>query len=79
MGVLNGERFFTRTEQSCTFGSHGRVKFEIKSGFIYLQDNPTSTIKYTVFDMKNITKYKWEAWLQMEKSVKKLRILFTLT
>ena len=37
--VVSGERFCTKIGESCTFGSHGKVKFEIKSGFIYLQKN----------------------------------------
>ena len=44
MGVVIGERFCTRYEKSCTFTSHGKVKFEIKEGFIYFQDNPTSAL-----------------------------------
>ena len=59
MGVVIRERFCTRDEESCTFISHGRVKFEIKEGFIYFQDNPTSALQYPCFDMKNIPTYKW--------------------
>ena len=58
MGVVSGERFFTRNEESCTLGSHGRVKFQIKSGFIYLQGNPTDYLIFPCFDTTNIPKYK---------------------
>ena len=71
MGVVSGERFCTRYEESCTFGSHGRVKFEIKSGFIYFQDNPTAALQYTCFYTTNMHKYKWGAWLQRDKSLYK--------
>ena len=58
MSVMSGERFCTRNKESCTFGSHGRVKFEIKSGLIYLQYNPKYSIQSACFDMTNIPKYK---------------------
>ena len=59
VGFMSGEWFFTRNEESCTFGSHGRVKFELRSGFVYLEDNPTSALQYPCFDKKNLPKYKW--------------------
>ena len=59
MGVVSGERFCTINKESCNFGSHGRVKFEIKSGFIYLQKNTTFDIQSPCFDTPNIPKYRW--------------------
>ena len=73
MGIISGERFFTRDEESCTFGSHRRLKFEIKSGFIYLQENPTSALQYLLLIQQIYLKH-WEACLQMERSVVKLRV-----
>ena len=69
MGVTSGELFCTRDEDSCTFGSHGRVKFDIKAGFLYLQENPISTLQPPCFGMENIPKYKWEDLLKMDNSV----------
>ena len=59
MSVVSGEYFCTRTEDIFNFGCHGRVKFEIKSGFIYMQENTTSDTQYPCFDTAKISKYKW--------------------
>ena len=74
MGVVSGERFFKRNEDSCNFGSHGEIKFEIKTSFIHVKDNPKDALWCPCFDTTNIPKYKWEVCLQMEKSVDKWRI-----
>ena len=44
-GVVSGERFYTRHEDSRTFGRHRRVESEHKEDFIYLQYNHTSDSK----------------------------------
>ena len=54
MVIMIGKRFCTRDEESCTFGSHGRVKVEMKSGFIYLQYNTAATLKSPYFDTTTI-------------------------
>ena len=56
MVVVSGERFFARNEGGCTFGIYGRVKFEIKPEFIYIQENTASDIKSTYFYTTNIPK-----------------------
>ena len=71
MGVASGERFCKRNEESFTFVIHWRVKFENKSGFIYLQDSNTYALQYMCAYMKNTPKYNWEAWSKMKKSVEK--------
>ena len=58
VGVVSGERFCTIDEESFNFGSHGRVTFEIKAGFICLQENSTDTLQPPCFDKTNIPKYK---------------------
>ena len=57
---MSEEQFCTIDEDSLPCGSHGRVNFEIKAGFIYLQDNPTAVLQLPCFDMENMHKYKWE-------------------
>ena len=51
-GVISGEQFCRRDEESCTFGSDGRVEFELKVRFIYLQDNTMEYFQYMCFDTK---------------------------
>ena len=48
IGVVSGEQFFTRDEESFNFGRHGKVKFKIRTGLIYLQDNTTSIFDESV-------------------------------
>ena len=73
MGVASGELYCTIIEESFTFRSHGRVKFEIKAGFIYLPDNNTVSLWFTFIYMTNVPKYKWESWLKIDNQVGKWR------
>ena len=77
-GVMNRERFCTRDKDSCTFRIHGRVKFGLKSGLVYLQENPMGFCQYMCFDATILPRYKWEDWLEIYKSVK-MEEMFTLT
>ena len=44
--IVSGERFLTRNEYIYTFKSHGRAKFDLKTRFIYLQENPMEACQY---------------------------------
>ena len=55
MCVVSGEQFYKRNEKSYNFGSHLKVKFEIKSVFVYFQYNPTAAPQYPCFCTKIYT------------------------
>ena len=46
MVVVSGKRFCTICEESLILGINGKVIFEIKDGFIYLQADPSTVFQY---------------------------------